>query len=737
MSKLYSTTTTNINNFLSLHNKDTILRFVFWLMISFQVISQSEPSSAINQDPISDNKNLKILECKTSRTALPFITHEDYQFLQYPTTDKIRLSIPIGKDNFNSFQLNEASFFEPNFTIWEESSMGLKKIILEKGQHYQGKTENNKRIALSLFDHNCSGIIYDDQEYHKTIHSVSQREGHGLIIDRLIIQDNENRCSTDDILHYIESDPTLTNRTKEACKRVTISVRTDYELFLRFNKDNQAVVNYVLSLFNQINSIYRNEEIQISLSEIMINISPDGIPHTTANADLNYINNKYRSYKGNVNLTLSGFKRNGKAVLGGVAYINSLCQRTYSYAYANVESGFKLFPEFSYDVFLTAHELGHVLGSRHTHACVWGPNKNQALDNCAKVEGSCLAGPAPVKGSLMSYCHLSGNPGIDLSLGFGKEPGDLIRKTVNSANCLLSYSPLQGVLNSSSVSISANVECSDGLTSHYYFDNYTADEKDDILLASIQKNGQDIGNLKNGTLAIYAHTGLLYGTGKAYDLKVNYSLKNVVPVNRFWEIKSQKTISIPIHVKINYDQNDIKDIKYIHPGISPEKLSCYVISEPGNANPDLKHTGITSAQFKEFKHSTNSGINNWKNIKLNETTYSAEFLLDKLNIDIGMAYLKINGANESTIRSKSDLIIESLQNPLQNNLLRFSAHSVSEINHKISIQIHDLSGKCYINKTILLKEGINEIEIDNLLTGMYIINFKSDTNIHTQHFIKI
>lgn len=55
------------------------------------------------------------------------------------------------------------------------------------------------------------------------------------------------------------------------------------------------------------------------------------------------------------------------------------------------------------------HEAGHVVGSRHTHACAWGPNNNEAQDNCAGfTEGECDL-PQSNTGGTMSYCHLGGN----------------------------------------------------------------------------------------------------------------------------------------------------------------------------------------------------------------------------------------------------------------------------------------------------------------------------------------
>jgi hypothetical protein len=55
----------------------------------------------------------------------------------------------------------------------------------------------------------------------------------------------------------------------------------------------------------------------------------------------------------------------------------------------------------------------------------------------AYQEGTCSSFPAnPVGGgTIMSYCHLQA-VGINLSLGFGPQPGALIRNTVNAGTCL-------------------------------------------------------------------------------------------------------------------------------------------------------------------------------------------------------------------------------------------------------------------------------------------------------------
>lgn len=87
----------------------------------------------------------------------------------------------------------------------------------------------------------------------------------------------------------------------------------------------------------------------------------------------------------------------------------------------------------------------------------------------------------------MSYCYTSGQPGVDMTLGFGTEPGNLIREKINLASCLSSYIPTNKNVTQSNKHIYANTECFDGTFTHYYFDNNTISPSDDILVMSINK----------------------------------------------------------------------------------------------------------------------------------------------------------------------------------------------------------------------------------------------------------
>ena len=89
-----------------------------------------------------------------------------------------------------------------------------------------------------------------------------------------------------------------------------------------------------------------------------------------------------------------------------------------------------------------AHELGHILGSQHTHACVWNGNST-ALDGCAGVtEGGCALPPLPPNGgSIMSYCHNT-SVGTKFGNGFGEQPGNVIRNRIAPATCLQTCPPI-------------------------------------------------------------------------------------------------------------------------------------------------------------------------------------------------------------------------------------------------------------------------------------------------------
>jgi hypothetical protein len=100
--------------------------------------------------------------------------------------------------------------------------------------------------------------------------------------------------------------------------------------------------------------------------------------------------------------------------------------------FSSIGSTYSTVPTYSWSVEVVTHEFGHLLGSQHTHACVWNGN-NTAIDGCYTTEGGCANPGIPSGGgTIMSYCHLT-NTGINFTKGFGTQPGNIIRSKVTAA----------------------------------------------------------------------------------------------------------------------------------------------------------------------------------------------------------------------------------------------------------------------------------------------------------------
>ncbi|MBK7575868.1 MAG: T9SS type A sorting domain-containing protein [Ignavibacteria bacterium] len=113
---------------------------------------------------------------------------------------------------------------------------------------------------------------------------------------------------------------------------------------------------------------------------------------------------------------------------GGLAWVGVLCGG-YGYNVSGVD-GRVNFPATGYvwDVDVTSHELGHNIGSSHTHNCGWNP----PLDSCWNAEGGCYENTRVQRGTIMSYCHLQWK-GTELQ--FHPRVASLFNRVLEGTNC--------------------------------------------------------------------------------------------------------------------------------------------------------------------------------------------------------------------------------------------------------------------------------------------------------------
>ena len=117
--------------------------------------------------------------------------------------------------------------------------------------------------------------------------------------------------------------------------------------------------------------------------------------------------NQFLAYRNGFNGNIAMLLSYGAS--GGIAYVNTLCNSNpdYRMGFSSIGSTYSTVPTYSWSVEVVTHEFGHLLGSQHTHACVWNGN-NTAIDGCYTTEGGCANPGIPSGGgTIMSYCHLT------------------------------------------------------------------------------------------------------------------------------------------------------------------------------------------------------------------------------------------------------------------------------------------------------------------------------------------
>ncbi len=296
------------------------------------------------------------------------------------------------------------------------------------GAHYRGIIKNNNAslVALSFYKDEILGIISSPEIGNIVIAKLKSSSTHIIYNDNDLLIPNLTNCATIDEEALIPM-PAGPADVADITPCVRVFIEADYEMF----QDEGGIVqtaDQIVGLFNVSSTIYFNEGITAIISEIFVWTTEDPYP-TSSSYDALVAFQDYRtSFDGDLAHLITYDDEN----LGGVAWLPALCS-DYNYAYSNIYNFYYDFPTYSWTIDVFTHEMGHNLGSPHTHNCGW---PGGAIDDCYTTEGGCAPGPTPFDGgTIMSYCHLTGY-GKNFSFGFGDLPGDLIFDEVNAAACL-------------------------------------------------------------------------------------------------------------------------------------------------------------------------------------------------------------------------------------------------------------------------------------------------------------
>lgn len=391
-----------------------------------------EPFSLFTVDT-NTQKQAKYATSATDVTVLQLNENQLGKLLKN-APNLIEVQIPY-QDELVNVELYKANNFTESFIAKDEKG---KVLDFKLGEYYRGivKGDYTSLVAISFFENDVIGVISTYEHGNIILGKSTDKQDYISYSDKNLLGHNPFECAADALDHNAGIQDELTFDPSMMGKMMTENcVKIYYEIAYRpyqLNGQNiQNTINWITGVQNNIGTLYANDNINVALHEIKIWTTND--PYNgTYSQNLDQFRTSVTDFNGDLAHLVNSPSTTS------VAYLNSLCS-DYNYAYSGISLTYQQVPTYSWTIMAMTHEMGHALGSPHTHACAWNGN-NTAIDGCGPAAGvnEGCTGPIPNNGgTIMSYCHLV-SAGINFLNGFGPQPGALIRNTVDSKPCLSS-----------------------------------------------------------------------------------------------------------------------------------------------------------------------------------------------------------------------------------------------------------------------------------------------------------
>jgi hypothetical protein len=417
------------------------IAFVFILSLcinqSFSKTTTTLFSLHKHQNELQESNNFvkDAVFLQLDKTTLTSIISEKNQILD--------ITIPLNDDKYINMNLKRIDIYSPTAQCMVSKGNEKKKFdFRNRILTYKGTVDNDPQaiVSLTFSENSVMGMILKKNEnYVIGKYGNDDKSSYVLYQNEKVLDFPPLICGTSDKvsdkLQNIIYDAFRKYMTKDDSMlgldtmTVELAFDSDYRNYTHFKKDTLQIFSYFTALTAVGSLIYeRDVKTRLQLNYVNVWASEDP-PYPYKDQDYMGDMQKYwEANMTNVKRDVTMFLTVRDTAFGGVAYsAGGLCEGINSYAICGMNGNFAEFPAYSYDEYVLSHELGHVVGSMHTHNCSWplGP-----IDSCSSPEvGTCSNNYVQTLGTIMSYC-------TKIDLHFHPFCAAVIRSCIERASCV-------------------------------------------------------------------------------------------------------------------------------------------------------------------------------------------------------------------------------------------------------------------------------------------------------------
>lgn len=668
----------------------------------------------------------KLAEYKRAATDITVMNVKSVQLkrLVAEKPDYLEISFPFEGDKQITVELYKNQIFTNDFKVVTNKG---EIVNYTPGAYYIGivKGDDTSIAAFSFFNGDIVGVASTSELGNVVLGKAKNAEEFVSYSEAKLTGANPFVCGVDELKENqaknISFNPATDKKAMtENCVRIYYEVC--FKPYQNNNSDVTTTTNWLTAVHNNIATLYSNDEIKVALNEIFIWTTQDPYTGTPNNNLLSFRNNR-QTFNGDLAHLINA------PATTSVAYVNSLCG-TYKHAYSGISQTYSNVPVYSWTIQAMTHEMGHSLGSPHTHACAWNGN-NTAIDGCGAQAGYSegCTGPIPstiVKGSIMSYCHLISGVGISFNNGFGPQPAALIRNTVESKPCLGTNctSACESTITQMNISnitqVSANAAFTDAVSASW---KYKLTKTDGSLVQSGNTSAQAL-NFSNLQPATYykLSVGTNCSGSNAYQRTQLFLTDGAwCDGTSFTDTGGQTA---------GYDNNEtIVKTFYPSSGALTMNFTEFALEQDYDFMSIYNGPSTASPVFANGNNLTGSTIPGPFTSTHSSGAITVKFVSDPGVTDNGW---KVNfscnvlGVNDVT---KNDNIITVYPNPAK-NMIVISSKDVLR-----SYTIYDEAGRLVMSASSL-KGNKQEVNVSSIQTGNYIVTVETDKQTVNKKFIK-